>query len=251
MLSYFYSIPYWLSGILAVVALVHYVRNRPDGFWIYIILFLPTLGPLAYLIANVFLPLLGLGGANLEGRVASTFSERKRIKELEQKIEETNLPAYYAELGELLYHRGDYPRAETMLRKGITKNDDQPESRYWLARTLEKLNKPREAVELLRPIVNENPRFKFGEAYLAYARTLAAAGRIKEAKAAFEQVTNQSTLVEARVRYGLLLAESGETAKAHEQMESALRDGKGLPRHNLRTARPYLGQAKRWLAANR
>ena len=67
---------------------------------------------------------------------------------------------------------------------------------------------------------------------------------------AYKQVLNQSTFPEARVRYGLLLAAAGDTTAAREQLQTAVREGRDLPRHNLRAARPFLRAARQWLRAN-
>lgn len=251
MMGSLYSLPGWLGIVLMIVALVHYFRTRPETYWFYIILFLGPLGSLAYLVVHLVLPLVGAGGGTIEGKFALTLEQRRRIRELEIKIDEMGLPADRAELGELLYRRGDYPRAEALLREAIIRLDDEPEPRYWLARTLEKRQRFQEAADLLAPLIRRDPRLKFGDAYLAYARCLAGANRAPEALAAYREVLKQSSLTEARVRYGLLLAETGDRAGAREQLETAVREARGLPRFNLRVARPYVRQARLWLAANR
>ncbi len=40
--------------ILQGIAIVHFIRRRPDTFWIYVILFLGPIGALVYLFAEVF-----------------------------------------------------------------------------------------------------------------------------------------------------------------------------------------------------
>jgi len=245
------TISYYIVPLLTVGALIHYFITRPQFYWFFVIIFLPTIGPIVYFAVNVLAPLVGAGGNVVEGRVALTMDQRKRIRELQHKIEETALPYDYAELGELLYRRGDYAKAEPMLRRATEQIQDEVEPRYWLALTLEKLGKPEETVKLLGPIVEQDPRYKFGEAYLAYARVLAQAGHKDQALAAFAQVLKQSTFTEARVRYGLLLAETGDEVSAREQLERAVREARDLPRHNLRAARPYVRQAKSWLSAHR
>lgn len=245
------SVPYWIWTLLTIAAIVHYFRTRPDGWWIWIIIFLGPLGAVAYFVVNVVMPLTGGGGSMLEGKVSLTLDERRRIKDLEHKIEENPLPFDYAQLGELLYKRGDYTKAEPILRQAAAKIDDEIEPLYWLALTLDRLGKADEATTLLAPIVRREPRYKFGEAYLAYARILEHAGQKEKAMNAYRQVLNQSTFTEARVRYGLLLADNGDEAAAREQLEQAVRESRDLPRHNLRAARPFVRTARLWLRAKK
>jgi len=244
------SLPYYASPVLTIVALVHYFKTRPDGYWFWVIIFIPTIGPLAYFAVNVVLPLFGAGGGTVEGKVALTLAERRRLRELEHKIEENALPYDYAQLGELLYRRRNYAKAEPFLRRAASLIRDEVEPRYWLALTLEQLSKPDEAADLLGPIVENEPRYKFGEAALAYARALEKAGRLDQALAAYDRVLRQSTFTEGRVRCGLLLAARGQTDRARQLLEQAVREARDLPRHNLRAARPFVRQAKSWLAGH-
>lgn len=241
-------LPYWLGGLLTVAAVVHFFVTRPETFWIFVIIFLGPLGAVAYLVVHVVAPLVS--GGQIENRVQLSFAEHKRLKQLELKVEEMNLPRDRADLGELLFRRGNAQRAAGLLGEAY-RQYDEPETGYWLALALEKLGRTDEAADVLAPIVKADPRFKFGDAYLAYARVLAAAHRHDQALAAFTQVLAQSTVTEGRVRYGLLLAETGDASGARRELETAVREAKGLPRHNLRQARPFVRQAKAWLATHR
>jgi len=244
--GFFPTLPYWLGGLLTVVALVHFFVTRPDTYWVFVILFLGPLGSAVYLAVHVVGPLFA-GGGGIENRLRLTFAESRRLRELEHKVEEIDLPRDRAELGELLFRKGRFDRAETLLRSAYEQHDE-PETGFWLALTLEKLGRPADAAAVLEPIVARDPRFKFGDAALAHARALAAAGKRQPALDAFRRVLAQSSVTEARVRYGLLLAETGDTDAARRELETAVREAKGLPRFNLRRARPYVRQARAWLA---
>ena len=69
----------WWSILLRVVAIVHFVRRRPDWFWIWVILF-HWVGALVYIVVEV-IPDAGLLRGSLQ-----VFPRRKRIKELERAI---------------------------------------------------------------------------------------------------------------------------------------------------------------------
>ena len=65
---------------LMIVALVHFVRRRPDWYWLWIIMMGGGLGALVYICVEV-LPDLGL--LRQQFRI---FSHRKRIRQLEVLI---------------------------------------------------------------------------------------------------------------------------------------------------------------------
>ena len=91
MLGLFY--PYGI--ILQALAILHFVRRRPDTFWLWIILIGGGLGALAYIVAEV-VPDVGL----LRGTF-QIFSRRKRINQLEAAIIDNPSIGNYEELGDL------------------------------------------------------------------------------------------------------------------------------------------------------
>ena len=56
LLALFYFQPWGL--ILRAVAIVHFIRRRPDGYWLWVILFIP-LGSVIYIVVEI-VPDLGL-----------------------------------------------------------------------------------------------------------------------------------------------------------------------------------------------
>ena len=73
MLGLFY--PY--GFILQAVAILHFVRRRPDNYWLFIILMGGAIGALVYIVVEV------IPDAGLLGGAFQVFPRRKRIKELE------------------------------------------------------------------------------------------------------------------------------------------------------------------------
>src|ERR1700688_1565788 len=92
------SLFFFLHGwgfVLQVVAIVHFIRRRPDTYWIFIILFLGPIGALIYLFAEV-LPDFGLLRHSFKG-----FPRRKRIARLQIEIRDNPSAANFEELGDL------------------------------------------------------------------------------------------------------------------------------------------------------
>src|ERR1700679_1555268 len=64
--------------ILQALAILHFIRRRPDTYWLFVILFLGPLGALIYLLVEAAPDLNFLSRQSARG-----FSRRKRIRELE------------------------------------------------------------------------------------------------------------------------------------------------------------------------
>jgi len=90
---------------LQAAAIIHFIRRRPDTYWLYIILFLGPIGALVYLFAEV-LPDAGLLNQSFKG-----ISRGKRIRALELAILDNPSAGNYEELGLLYLDDGDPSRA--------------------------------------------------------------------------------------------------------------------------------------------
>src|SRR5215470_15167972 len=86
--------------VLQALAIMHFIRRRPDNYWFYIILFLGPIGAIVYLVAEA-LPDVGLLGQSFK-----IFPRRRRIRELEAAIRDNPSAGNYEELGDLYMEDG-------------------------------------------------------------------------------------------------------------------------------------------------
>src|SRR6266581_3782638 len=101
---------------LQAIALIHFVRRRPDTFWLFVILMGGSIGALVYLIVEIA-PDAGL----LRGSFQA-FPRRKRIKQLEGLIVDNPSVGNYEELGDLLLDEEQYARARECFDRVIAKS---------------------------------------------------------------------------------------------------------------------------------
>ena len=82
--------------VLQAIAILHFVRRRPDTYWIWIILIGGGLGALVYIVAEM-LPDVNLVVGSLEA-----FSRRRRIRQFEQIVIDNPAVGNLEELADLL-----------------------------------------------------------------------------------------------------------------------------------------------------
>lgn len=99
--------------ILQAIAIVHFIRRRPDTFWLYVIIFLGGLGALVY-IAVEMVPDLGL-----LRHVYDALGRRKRIRMLEAVVLENPASGNYEDLGDLYLDEQQFARAKECYDKAI------------------------------------------------------------------------------------------------------------------------------------
>jgi len=81
--------------LLQMLALVHFVKRRPETYWLWIILIGGPIGAGAYLLVEV------APDARLLGGIFQGFGRRSRIQKLEMEILDNPSAGNYEELGEL------------------------------------------------------------------------------------------------------------------------------------------------------
>src|SRR5580698_11055328 len=115
---------HWWSLLLQGIAIVHFIRRRPDTYWIFVILFLGWIGAAVYIVAEV-IPDAGLLRTSFQ-----MFPRRRRIWELERSILDNPSAGNYEELGLLYLDDGDFARARACYDKAIAQRTDSVDAFY-------------------------------------------------------------------------------------------------------------------------
>ena len=234
MLGLFYH-PYGI--VLQLLAIVHFVRRRPDTYWLWIILMFGGLGALAYIAIEV-IPDAGL----LRGAF-QVFPRRKRIKALEAAILDNPSIGNYEELGDLYLDDRQFARARECFDRVIAKSDGiDPLYRRALAALA--LNDYQAAAADLAQVVERDAKYDYQRAAGLHAHALAKTGDREKAAALFEDVTRTSTLSETQYNYASLLADAGRTSEAREWAERILRKKATMPDYIRRRERPWFRSAR-------
>src|SRR5687767_11437852 len=110
--------------VLQALAILHFVRRRPEGFWLFVIIMGGGIGALIYIVAEV-LPDIGL----LRGAV-QVFPRRKRIKYLQAAIIDNPSVGNYEELGDLYLDDGQYAKARECFDRVVSPRTDSPDPFY-------------------------------------------------------------------------------------------------------------------------
>ncbi len=223
--------------ILQAVALVHFIRRRPESFWIWIIIFFGALGAAVYILMEV-VPDLGLMRQSMTG-----MSRRKRIRALEAMVLENPSAGNYEELGDLLLEEKQYARARECFDRALAVRTDSIDPFYRRGIAAFELGDRAAPLADFEHVVKSDPKYDFSRAQLFYARSLAGAGRTAEAADAFQQLLGSSSSTEALCAAAEFFADQHRTAEAKELLERVLARRATMPAHQKRRERPYLQRA--------
>ena len=223
--------------ILQAIALVHFIRRRPDMYWLWVIIFLGPLGAAVYIFMEV-VPDLGLLRHSFDA-----FPRRKRIRQLEALVLENPAVGNYEELGDLYIEERNFVRARECYDKAIHSRTDLPDAFFRRGIAKIELGDFAAAVPDLEYVVSRDPKYNSNRAAGLLAHAYANSGQPERAAALFEQVTQRSTLSETYYNYATFLASQGRTAEAREWTQRILAKKPTMPGYLRRRERPWFRRA--------
>jgi len=240
-MGYLTGIFYPWGLLLQAVAILHFIKRRPDTYWLYIILFLGPVGAAVYLIAEA-LPDFSLLRGSLK-----VFPRRKRIRELEGLVQANPSAGNFEELGDLYLDDGKPEKARAAFDRSIAARGDSLDVFYRRGICALELGDTAAAIADLERVVAKEPSYDFYRAGGLLARAYALSGQRQRAEALFRQVTARSVLSETYLNFADLLALEGKTAEAREWAQKVLDKKIAMPRYLKRRERPWFRSASKLL----
>jgi hypothetical protein len=223
--------------LVVALAIVHFIRRRPDTYWIYIILFLGPLGATIYLLVEA-LPDLGLLRQSFK-----VFPRRKRIHELEAAVLDNPSAGNYEELADLYMEDDNFSKARACYDRAISSRMDSPDPFYRRGVCEVEMGDFPAAVADLERVVQSDSGYDFHRAKGLLAHAYANTGQPGKAEELFQQVTVISTLSETYYNYATFLAAQGRIAEAREWARKILAKKPTMPGYLRRRERPWFRRA--------
>ena len=225
------------SFLVVALAIIHFIRRRPDTYWLYIILFLGPLGAGIYLVVEA-LPDLGLLRQSFK-----VFPRRRRIRELEAAVLDNPSAGNYEELADLYMEEGNFSKARNCYDKAISSRTDSPDPFYRRGVCEIELGDFTAAVQDLERVVQKDPSYDFHRAKGLLAHAYANAGEPAKAEDLFRQAVAISTLSETYYNYALFLSAQNRPAEAREWAQKILAKKPTMPGYLRRRERPWFRKA--------
>jgi hypothetical protein len=225
------------SFLVVALAIIHFIRRRPDTYWLYIILFLGPLGAGIYLVVEA-LPDLGLLRQSFK-----VFPRRRRIRELEAAVLDNPSAGNYEELADLYMEEGNFSKARDCYDKAISSRTDSPDPFYRRGVCEIELGDFTPAVQDLERVVQKDPGYDFHRAKGLLAHAYANAGEPVKAEDLFRQAVAISTLSETYYNYALFLAAQNRPPEARDWAQKILAKKPTMPGYLRRRERPWFRKA--------
>ena len=237
-MGFLYSLLFPWNLVLQAIAIVHFIRRRPDNYWLWIILIGGWIGALVYIFAEV------LPDAGLLRQSFKTFSRRRRIGELQAIVLDNPAAGNYEELADLYLDDRKFALARECYDKAISSRTDSPDPFYRRGIAEIELGDFPAAVTDLERVVAKDPQYDFHRASGLLAHAYAQTGQPEKANTLFRKTTRISTLSETYLNYASFLAAQGRNVEAREWTQRILAKKPTLPGYLRRRERPWFRKAK-------
>lgn len=220
-----------LHLLIAILLAVHAMKTGRPYWWLFILLFVPGLGSLAYVIFEIVPELARSRSArkvrsNIGTALDPNREWRERLREAEL-VDSVDAKRALAEECERRGMWGDAIRLYENAATGIFADD--PAVLLGLARAQLGNGDATACLATLAKLKEANPSSRSQERHLLYAKALEAAGRLKEALEEYEELARYYAGFEARARYGFLLLKQGHSAEARKMFQEVVRASSARP----------------------
>jgi len=233
--------------VFDVVLIVHTAKTGRFWPWAYLIFFLPGIGGVAYVVAELAPDWLGsYKGRQARQKVAATLNPMGRYRQLRDELFVVDTIANRAALAEECLSLGKFDEAlaqyELILGKPM---GDEPSFMLGKARAEFAMGKAEAAVASLEELKRRWPDYQSADGHLLYAMALERAGRDADALAEYADVGRYYPGAEPRVRQAELLQRLGRSAEACALAEDVVRTLSRAPGHVQRSQKEWLAIAQR------
>ncbi|WP_411887545.1 tetratricopeptide repeat protein [Hydrocarboniphaga effusa] len=236
-----------LSLIIQVGLVVHVLKTGRNMSWIFILLFFPLVGTLAYLIVELLPEWTSSRGAHrLKRGISKSVNPDGDLRRATQQLAVADTVQNAMTLAAQYMEKQRYEEAEALYArylKGINASD--PLLLLGIAKAQFALGKFEAAEQSLDTFKQKNPDFRSPEGHLLYARTQEELGRIDAAIHEYDALRRNFPGPEPTCRLALLLQKRGDQARARELFQRIVDESRVAGKHYNTVHREWVALAKR------
>lgn len=238
--------PYLVIGIpviLQIICIIHIIRTDRERTWIYIVLFIPLVGCVVYLVAEILPSLLsGKKSREIKSAFTNTVFGGKRIADLEKLLALSDTYQNRQALADEYLASKMYDKAIEMYQSclnGIYANDPHLMQTiahaYHLKGDAANARAYFDKVQAVQPI---DKKYR-----TEYAVVLAELGEHEKAEAILSEL-DKGFIIEGIYRYAVLLENLGRTDEARDKFKRVLFVATTLPKYVYREDRKWINLSK-------
>ena len=238
-----------LPILIQVLLIIHVIKTGRNQLWIWVLLFVPVAGGIAYIAVEMLPELFRSRSAQ---RSARTFRKAMDpgadLRRYESEARVAGNVASRQRYAEELVRHARYDEAIGQYREALSGlYEHDPNLMLGLAQAQFGKGDASGARSTLDELIRRNPDFRSPSGHLLYARALEAEGNVNKALEEYRVLAPSYPGAEAAVRYAQLLQAQGRQEEARQVARELLEQARIAPGHYRRAQRPWLEAAQRLL----
>lgn len=242
--------PVYLTYFIQLLLVIHVLKTGRNRYWIWLLLFLPLIGGVAYLVVELIPEYASsITGQRTRRGVKKLIDPGAEIRAHSAAWEQSSNADNGRRYAQALLASGRAKEAEEILDQvlgGFFKTD--PALMLLKAQAQFDQEQWAPCLATLEDLQKHNPDHRSPEGHLLYARALEQSGHREEAIREYRSVATYYPGARARYLLGLALKNGGHENEAVQELQTMIRDAELAPAHFRKSEKNWLDKAKRDLA---
>ncbi len=226
---------YYGEIALQVICVLHCLRSGNQNRWIFLIIFLPFIGSIAYFFAEILPSLRRRKKARLD--IVSLINPGSKIKKLEDQLKYSDTFSHRISLADAYLNNGMTQKAIEIYERSLTGAFAENEhATMQLATAYYAEQRYNEAIKSILKVY-KTPQFVRSRLHILYAKALEFTGKPEAAELEFKSMAGRFANFEQRYEYGLFLERADRLEEAADLFEQILDEAgqlSGMERKNNR-----------------
>lgn len=236
--------------LVQILCVVHLIRTRRPGLWLWAIIGLPIAGSAAYIVVEILPGLFQRREVRaVQAAAVRKLDPERELRAAREAVDVADTAATRTALADALAEGGNWGEAVRHYREAVAKTPGKDRSaRFKLARACLESGNSAEARRLLEELPESASPSENDRAALLLARSLEELGETDRAIALYGELGERMPGAEAQCRHAALLIGAGRGGEAVGLLEEAERRARRLDRMERRKDAEMYDWAARALA---
>jgi hypothetical protein len=241
-----------LTYLVQLALIVHVLKTGRNMIWVFVLLFAPFIGGLAYFIVELLPDLLGTRGARKARRsLTNAIDPNRDLRAASQQHAVADTVQNTLVLANQHLERQQYPEAAELFARCLRGlYADDPDILFGLAKAQFGLEDYADVIATLDRLRATNPKARTADSHLLYARAQEESGALDAAKTEYEALGKYYPGPEPRCRLALILKAQGDAEGARRLFAGVVGESEVAGRHYNQVHREWVSLARRELTTH-
>ena len=232
---------YFFTIALQLICVIHVVRRGKQNNWIWIIVFLPIVGCIAYIFTEMF---SGRDIDSVQSGVGSILNPGGKIRKLENNLRFSDTFNNKVALADAYLASGQTAKSIELYESSLEGNFTENE--YVLSQLIIAYFQDKRYEEII-PIakkIYKLPQFARSRPHILYAIALGKTGNVEQAEKEFKTMKTKFSNYEARYQYGCFLENNKRPEEARQLFNEMINESSHLSSMERRQNNSWISKAK-------